>query len=236
MDTTQLKCVIIDDEPAAIRILSGFADKAESLSVLQTFRNPLEAIAYLSKNQVDLIFLDINMPELNGLDLLKSLSKPPLVILTTAYSEYGAESYDFNVIDYLLKPIPFPRFLKAVHKANAIVNRKESVNLQLPEFFTIKDSGSIYKIQNRDLLYIEASGNYLKIFSSQQTIVIKSGLQDFLEKHEFLNLCRIHKSFAINISKVSKITYYKVKLEAKELPIGRKYRNSFLEQFEKMNT
>ena len=126
MDEFKLTCVIIDDEPAAIRILESYCEKVSQLNVLSSFRNPFDAIAYLNTHHVDFILLDINMPQLSGIELLESLSSPPLTILTTAYSEFAVESYNYKVVDYLLKPIRFSRFLKAINKMSATLNLIEN--------------------------------------------------------------------------------------------------------------
>lgn len=232
MDSALITCIAIDDEPAALRIIESFAAKAPPLRMVKTFRNPLDAIAYINANQVQLIFLDINMPELSGIDFLKSLSHAPQVILTTAYSEYALESYDFEVLDYLLKPIDFPRFLKAINKASRLLNTGRNVYPKEPERITVKDAGVIYSIDTNDIQYLQSLGNYLKLFTREQTLVIKSGLQEFMDYYQIKHLLRIHKSYVVNINKVKKIAYSSVNLAETELPVGRKYKEDLRMHFE----
>lgn len=226
MDATQISCIAIDDEPKALSIIKTFAQKIEFLNLKQTFRNPLDAINYLNKNTVELIFLDINMPVLSGLEFLKSLSKsPPLIIFTTAYSEYAVESYEYEAVDYLLKPIAFPRFLNAVQKAIKRTSTPEETirEEEVESVLLLKSGGEIHRISPSDILYAESQGNYLKIVMSHDEIVIKSGLQDFLDKHNFSKLLRTHRSFAVNMEKVSKVKYNKLYIENQVLVIGRYY-------------
>ena len=224
MDSTKITCIAVDDEPAALRIIESFSNKAPQLKVVKTFRNPLEAITYINTNPVQLIFLDINMPELSGIDFLKSLSQIPLIILTTAYSEYALESYDYEVLDYLLKPIAFPRFLKAINKASKRLNTIKNICYTEPEKIILKDAGIIYNLNPNDIQYLESLGNYVKIYTQEQALTIKSGLQEFLDYYQIRHLLRIHKSFVVNVKKIKKMTYSSLNVDGKELPIGRKYK------------
>lgn len=224
MDSTKITCIAIDDEPAALRIIENFASKIPQLDLEKTFRNPLEAMAYVNSNSVQLIFIDINMPELSGIDFIKSLSQKPLIVLTTAYSEYALESYDHEVLDYLLKPIAFHRFLKTINKASRMLYSSGGVGSKEPDKITLKDSGVVYHIDPKDIQYIESLGNYVKIHTQKQQLVIKSGLQEFLDSFQIKYLLRVHKSFVVNVKKIKKTTSTKLNVDDKEIPIGRKYK------------
>ena len=231
-----LKCITVDDEPGSLRILERYISQTPFLELKGSFRNPLDAIAYLHKNEVDFLFLDINMPELTGLEFMNSLKSIPPVILTTAYSEYALESYEYNVVDYLLKPIPFPRFLKAVQKIIAlqptIQNDDSEKELKKGNTELVIEEGSkLHRIQLDELQYIEAMGNYLKFFTTEKTIVIKASLGALLDQHKASCLCRIHRSFAVNLIKVEKVSYNEVLLGDQALPVGRKYREILKSKF-----
>lgn len=231
MDRPQLNCIIIDDEPSAIRILENYCTKHGGITVLESFRNPLEALAFLNGKVVDFILLDINMPQLTGIEFLNSLSNPPQTILTTAYSDYALESYDYNVVDYLLKPIRFPRFIKAINK---LLNPKHVAQVPRTTLapITLKDGTNWYKVDPLDIKYLEAYGNYIKIHTLDQTIVLKSGLQEFLDRYNWDHLQRVHKSYAVNAHRVSKLSYYQLLINGTEIPIGRTYRAAFKITFE----
>ncbi len=231
MDPAGITCIAVDDEPSALRIIEKFASKTPDLNLLRTFRSPVEAISFLNSNQVQLVFLDINMPEMTGIEFVQSLHNPPLIIFSTAYSEFALESYDYDVLDYLLKPIAFPRFLKAVNKAVSRMAPNETQSESPVEPITLKDSGSHYQIYPDEILYLESLGNYLKLFTTSQSIVIKSGLQQFLDDFPTASLTRVHKSFAVSSSKISKMSYSHLSIAKHEIPIGRKYREQAREAF-----
>ena len=180
-----MKCIVIDDEPFALELISGYSKKTPFLEFAGGFTNPFKALTFLINSSVDLIFLDINMPELSGIQLLKSLSSAPKVVFTTAYSEYGAESYDYDAIDYLLKPIKYERFLKAVHKAIDIT-KKESVNSEKIKehdgFIFIKSGKQRFKIPVDEILYIEGAGNYMTFYTLNKKITPVICIPIFLVK------------------------------------------------------
>ena len=231
MDRPQLSCIIVDDEPAAIRILESYCVKHGSIKVLESFRNPIDALSYLNSTTVDFILLDINMPQLTGIEFLKSLTETPRTILTTAYSDYALESYDYNVVDYLLKPIRFPRFVKAINKLFQSKPKVSDSTTHLSPI-TLKDGPNLYRIDPLDIHYLEAFGNYIKIHTSSNIIVINSGLQEFLDLHAWEHLQRVHKSYAVNRNMVNKLSYYHLLLNGTEIPIGRTYRAAFKNTFE----
>ncbi|NMM47735.1 LytR/AlgR family response regulator transcription factor [Marinigracilibium pacificum] len=225
MDQNQISCIAVDDEPSALRIIEAFAKKVSSVKLKASFKNPVDALTYLQSNSVQLMFLDINMPDLSGIEFMKSLKTPPLIILTTAYEEYALESYEYQVIDYLLKPIAFPRFLKAINKAS----EQLYLNTKNTSFeggsIILKDAGTLYNFKEQAILYLESMGNYLKVMTDSGPITIKSGLQEFITSHQLHNIYRVHKSFAVNIDHISKITNYQLFINEKEIPIGRKFKD-----------
>lgn len=233
-----MKCIIIDDEPLALDLIKCYVEKTPLLHLEGTFTNPFKALSFLIEHEIELIFLDINMPELSGLQLLNSLSKKPLVIFTTAYPEFGAESYNYDAVDYLLKPINYVRFLKAVTKGLESLKVKNTevltpkivspIETSLDNQILIKSSTKLHKIAIDEILYIEGAGNYwsfqlkdkkiLSLFTFKEIIVL-------LPKDEFI---RIHKSFIVPKSKISVIEKHQITIEGKTLPIGLTFREHFL--------
>jgi len=226
-----LRCLIVDDEPPAVRILQNYLCKLEGVSLVATAGNALEAYNILQKEKIDLIFLDINMPEISGLNLLKILKEPPAVILTTAYSEYALESYEYSVVDYLLKPIRFERFMAACEKAR--VARKQilsNVETTVPDFIEFRINGGLKKLPVNDILYFQSLGNYIKVFLLQRSYIIlltTKEAESTLPKGQFL---RIHKSYIVNMSKVGEFSNEYVDVAGVKLPLGKTYKRYFLEQ------
>jgi DNA-binding LytR/AlgR family response regulator len=230
-----LKCLIADDEPLAHTLLANYISRLKTLSVVGNAYNAFEVMDFLSENDVDILFLDINMPDMTGLEMLKTLSNPPMVILTTAYSEHSLEAFDLGVMDYLLKPIKFDRFLKAVNRILDLKksNRDPSVfsseiaekmEKSTPDFMFIKDGTTNYKINFNDLLYIQAYGNFAKIHLLSQTLVVSMTMKQLEEDLPETLFTRVHKSYIVNIQKVSKIEGNFVFIEKVVVPIGAVYK------------
>ncbi|TAE08761.1 MAG: DNA-binding response regulator [Bacteroidetes bacterium] len=228
-----LKCLTIDDEPLAHTILENYIGQVSSLQLVGKCYNAVEAINFLHQNPVELIFLDIQMPLLTGLEMLKTLQNPPHVILTTAYSEFALESYEFGVSDYLLKPIRFERFLKAVNK---ILQResKESKTVETPAlptdaYILVKQDGTMHKIALADILYVEGYGNFVKIHVADKYILVAETMTDIQTRlPAFL---RIHKSYLLNINALDKIEGNRIFLHNKqELPLGNSFKQAVLEK------
>ena len=201
--------VIIDDEPAAIEVLANFADRTPNLSLLSTFRDPIQALSFLRETKVDLIFLDINMPGLNGMELLKVLNQPPLVVFTTAYTEYAIESYEKNAVDYLLKPVTFERFLIAVNKAQsrlAHTNLEPNVTNQTSstdeEIIYLKSGPKTHRIALNDVRYLEKDGHYISFHLSNKTVVARLSMKDVFEVISKEKFIQVHKSFIVSIAHV----------------------------------
>jgi DNA-binding LytR/AlgR family response regulator len=230
-----LKCLIADDEPLAHTLLTNYISRLKTLSVVGNAYNAFEVMDFLGENDVDILFLDINMPDMSGLEMLKTLSNPPLVILTTAYSEHSLEAFDLGVMDYLLKPIKFDRFLKAV---NRIIDLKKSnrdpsvfsseiaekTEKLASDFMFIKDGTTNYKINFNDLLYIQAYGNFAKLYLIQQTLMVSVTMKQLEKDLPEKLFTRVHKSYIVNIQKVSKIEGNFVFMDKTALPIGAVYK------------
>jgi len=237
-----MKCLIVDDEPLAHRIIKKYCENLSFLNIVKECHSAFEAINYLNENQVDIIFLDINMPKLKGLDFLRTLSDPPLIIITSAYQEYAMEGYELNILDYLLKPFSFERFLTAVNKAIAqkklLDASKEKGNKkstpvsssfnESQESLFIKGDKKMHQVQLDSILYLESIGSYVKIHLENETIVSLDRLTNFenkLPKNLFL---RIHRSYIIAIKKVNTIEGNRVKIKTIEIPVGSVYKHNLM--------
>lgn len=223
------RCLIIDDEPLAIKLIKTHLSKLDSFEVAGECSNALKAVEFLKREHIDLMFLDINMPEITGLDFLKSLPNPPYVIITTAYREYAIDGYDLDVIDFLLKPISFERFLKAINRYCNRTNpfQKNSngqTNTSEIRHVFIQDGKNIYKIPYADLLYLEGFGEYVKVVTVSKTHLVRDSLSDFEQKLPADHFMRIHKSYIVNLEKITGYSSVHVMLKKIELPIGRIYR------------
>jgi DNA-binding LytR/AlgR family response regulator len=233
----KIKCLIIDDEPLAQRVLERYIQDVSSLELVQKCNNALDAIDILKEQNIDLIFLDINMPKLTGLEFLRSLKNPPLVIITTAYAEFAIQGYDLDVVDYLMKPFGMERFTKAIQKAHDLFKPREHF---IPEkiqgesredhYIFVKSSKKTYRINFNDILYIEALGDYVKIYTTDRMIISyhsMKNLETLLSPKQFP---RIHKSFIVSLSKIELIEGNQVKIRDRHIPIG----TNFKAEFEKL--
>lgn len=242
-------CIIVEDEPLARSLMENYIQKVPYLHLVQSFSDPLKALEFLRENTVDILFSDIQMPEITGITLLKILQKKPLIILTTAYSEYAIEGYELDVLDYLLKPITFERFLKSVEKASLRLNGnllpktpEKNVPETLPSivptesiqpFIFVKDGTKLVKIRLNEILYIEGLKDYVAIYTSQQKIVslqtIKS-LESTLPEKQFI---RIHNSYIVALEWIEAIQREKVQIGKVFLPISDTYRKAFKDFIER---
>lgn len=226
-----IKCIAIDDEPKGLEIIQSHINKLSSLNLLNVYIDPFQAIDFLNENEIDLIFLDINMPNINGIDLVKSLNKKPLVIFTTAHSEYAMDSYEVKAVDYLLKPFDFPRFLMAVNKALELL--KESVT---SEDFMFVNTGNLKKrIVFDQVKYIEGEGNYVKYVFSDGNILVRSTIKSTLHvlpKNKFI---QIHRSFIVPFSNIEKIEDSHVFIGDKRIPVSSSFREKFMTLINRYN-
>ena len=221
-----VNCLIIDDEPLAINVIKNHIKEIDNLNVIDTFNSAIDALSFMKSNTVDLLFLDINMPLLDGLDFIKSLDKKPMIIITTAYSEYAIKTYELEVLDYLMKPISFPRFLKAVNRAFKELNSNLTSNLKVAKrahIFIKVDKKKMQKIYLDEILIIESLRDYLKITTISNKYIIHSTLSSFTEKLPSNNFIRIHRSFTIAIDKIEAVQGNSVEIDGVKYVIGRSY-------------
>jgi two-component system, LytTR family, response regulator len=232
-----LTCLIVEDEPLARNLLTEYVSKVSDLRLVEACSSPLVALEILRKQHIDILFLDIQMPELTGISFLKVLKNKPLVILTTAYSQYALEGYEHDVVDYLLKPITFERFLRAVDKVNQRVHspsRTVPETLQKPadDFVFVKDGTKLVKIQLSDILYVEGLKDYVAIHTKSQKVVTlqrMKSLEDQLPADRFI---RIHHSFIVAVHAIDAVHKGEVKIGTAMLPVSESYRKSFREFIE----
>lgn len=224
----KINCLIIDDEPSSQSVLKKFVSDIDFLELVKVCNNALDALQELKQNQnIDLLFLDINMPKISGLTFYKSLQKPPEVIFTTAYSQYAVDGFEVNAIDYLLKPFSFERFFTAVNK----VLEKKMASATKPSenhFIMIKSSKTLHKISSKNILFIEAYGDYVKVHLDDHYILTNATFTSILEllpDHAFV---RTHKSFAINFKRMDSMSGNQIKIEKHKIPIGQMYKQQFL--------
>jgi len=225
-----LKILIADDEPLAREILENYAGKTPGLEIVASCKNALEAFSVLSKQPVDLLLLDINMPEINGIELLKTLKDPPQVIFTTAYPEYAVESYDLNAIDYLLKPVSFERFLRAVSKVKTTLPQaRNNNNLIAPphpeqDILFVKSDGKLIKIDLSQLLFVEGLKDYLKLRMESKNLVIHGTMKDMEEQLKRRNdFVRVNKSYIVNMRYISEVEGNIIRIREHIIPIGNTY-------------
>jgi len=223
------RCIVVDDEPAAHYVLVNYIERSADLKLVAQCYNAFEALEYLRNNRVDLIFLDIDMPEITGMEFLKMLDNPPKTILTTAYSEYALESYDYGVVDYLLKPISFPRFIKAVQRFlsfnQSIIPQEEE-----PKTISIRMDGRLIEVKLSQIDFIQSFGNYVKIVTPAQTYLTASTTQQILTQVPASKFVRIHKSYIASINKVSKYEHGMVQINNMSLPVGITFRRELQER------
>ena len=224
-----IRCIAIDDEKLVLDLLVDNIRKVPFLDLAKAFRNPLEASEILASEKIDLIFLDIQMPQINGLQFINALADPPMIILVTAYQKYALEGYDLNVIDYLLKPVSFERFVKACNKAQELhaLKHKDDSKETIDHFFVNVEYASV-KVLISEILYIEALKDYIKIYVSTSTrpVITKVSIKSIEEKLPSKLFARIHKSFIISVEKVKSIKRDFVCIGEKDIPIGEVYKEN----------
>ncbi len=230
-----LTCIIIDDEPIARQILEGYIAELPNMKLIGTCANAFEAVEFVQNNAVDLMFLDIHMPKLSGLNMLRAMQRPPKVILTTAYAEYALEGFELSVVDYLLKPFSFERFLKATLKIKSDKNKTSTTDALtsiLPSSIFVKSDKKLIKLPFNEISHVEAYGNYIKIYTGK-TILVSQTLSSFCEllPNQFL---RIHKSYILNFDQLKSVEGNQIMLlDGNMLPIGKSYRSHVLSRINK---
>lgn len=223
----KIKCLIIDDEPLAINVIKNYLEPIENFELIDTFSNPIEGLNFLKNNKVDLIFLDINMPVLDGINFIKSLENPPLLIITSAYSQFAIETYELDVLDYLVKPIEFSRLMKALNKVSKRLNTNGGTSQESaqenPFIFVKIDKKRMKKIFFNEILVIESLKDYLKINTLSGKYIIHSTLSDFTDLLPERNFLRIHRSYTIAIDKIDAVEGNSIEIEGLRYVIGRSY-------------
>ena len=229
-----ITCLIVEDEPLARNLLTDYVRKIPYLTLIKACSGPLEAMEELRKNNVDLLFLDVQMPEITGISFLKSLQKKPLVVLTTAYSQYALEGYELDVTDYLLKPITFERFLKAVDKVSqrltspvVTFNTSENASAEIASYIFVKDGTKLVKVRWEDILYVEGLRDYVTIHTKQHKVISLQRMKVLEEQLPANKFIRIHNSFIIAVDAIDSVHKDKVQIREAHLPIGDTYKKSF---------
>ena len=225
----KIKCIIIDDEPLAAEVIAKHLSEFSNMELVNTFKNPLEALGSIESGEIDVVFIDINMPKMNGLDFIRSIEAAPYFIITTAYREYAVESFDLDVLDYLVKPVPFTRFLKSINKLSQKFLSDKSLesaaqNLE-KSFIFLKVDKKLIKIKFEDINYIESLKDYIKVFTTTGDYLAHktlSGITEELPKSQFL---RLQRSFTVALDKIQAVEGNSVLVAGKRIPIGRKYIN-----------
>lgn len=220
-----LKAIAIDDEPIALEVIKSLIGELDFIAIAECFTNSLKAMSYLQKNKIDLIFLDIKMPGITGIDFLRALPNPPMVIFTTAYSEHAVQSFELDAVDYLLKPFSLARLVKACNKAHELYElRKSSENPAAhPGAIFIKSGYEQLRVSLDEILYVEAVGNYVQFVTGKQNILSRLSMSEaegLLPAHAFV---RVHRSFIVGIKRISKLEKRTVWIDQKEIPIGEVY-------------
>jgi two-component system, LytTR family, response regulator len=220
-----IRCIVIEDEPLAVKVLTGYVALVPFLELRATFKDAILATDYLRNNPVDLIFLDIHLPKLKGMVFLKTLAHPPAVIVTTAYHQYAVEGFNLNVTDYLLKPFDFERFLKAVNKVKSAQDGKQAVpENREKDFIFLNVQKKKVKILFSEVLYIESQREYIKVVTTKKEYLSKMSTREIEELLPANDFKRIHRSFIVSIDKIESYTAEMVELNSVSIPIGREYK------------
>ncbi|WNJ20437.1 LytTR family DNA-binding domain-containing protein [Pontibacter sp. G13] len=228
-----MNCIIVEDQPPAQRILRKYIEDIGTLNLLGVFSDAIQAMEFLKSHEVGLIFLDVHLPKLSGIEFLKILPDPPHVILTTAFSDYALESYDLNVVDYLLKPFSFQRFVQAVSKIPAPTTE---ANTPAPtatrrELF-IKSGHDYIRLKTEELVYIHSDADYTELQTTDKKYLSSESLRDWLKRLDSHQFVRVHKSYIVNAARIEKVSGNQVYLEAEMVvPIGRAYKEDFIQKF-----
>jgi two-component system LytT family response regulator len=239
-----MNCIAVDDEPLALKVIQRLAGKVPFLEMLATYQNPILALEFMQENPVDLMFLDVQMPDLTGIQFLQSLPNPPKVIFTTAHSQYAVDSYELDAVDYLLKPIPFDRFLKAVNKAYKLHQLEQEHQAELHEepqeeedalspYLFLKSDTRIFKVKQDEIRYIEGMRDYIAVHTADQRIMTLMSLSKMLKRLPQSDFIRVHKSYIINFHHISLIQNNRITIGDREIPISNTYREEFFDRIEK---
>lgn len=232
-----IKTLIVDDEPLALQVLESYINQLPDVELVAKCKNAIEANKVLNSKEVDLICLDIKMPQISGIDFLKSLKNPPMVIFTTAFSNYALESYNLDVIDYLLKPIPFDRFLKAINKVTEKMNTQNAeASIQDDDYFYVKADKKLIKVKYDDIIYIEGLKDYVIIKKVNSRIITLQTMKSLDAKLPSKQFKRVHRSFIVNVEKINSIMGNMIEVfekgKEKLIPIGKNYKEGLMKKIE----
>lgn len=223
----KIKCIIIDDEPLAISVIKNHLNEFQNIELVATFNTAIAALPIIETQEIDVIFLDINMPKMSGLEFLRTLTSKPQIIITTAYREFAVESFDLDVLDYLVKPIPFGRFYKAINKITSRINleKEKSTEMSLKEdpFIFLKVDKKMMKIKLVNILYIESLKDYIKVFTEIGDYLVHKSMTSISDELPSDNFLRIHRSFTVAINKITSVEGNSIEINKKRIPIGRNY-------------
>lgn len=222
-----INCIIVDDEPAARELMQQYVARIDTLHLIAVCSNAMDAAAVMKYAQVQLIFLDINLPRLSGMQFYRSLDNPPFVIFTTAYPEFAVEGFEVNAIDYLLKPFPFNRFEAAVGKAFGLIKSAVARGTQ-DTYILLKSDKKIHRLKLDDIHHLKAVGDYVQVFFGKNAILVHSTFQQLLNQLPGEQFVRVHKSYAVALRKIEAISGNKVKIMGEYIPIGQSYRTAFM--------
>lgn len=233
-DSKPIKCLVVDDEPPAREILRRYIDGITTLELAAECSNALQAFTVLQKEAIDLMFLDVRMPRMNGNEFLKSIKHPPKVIFTTAYPEYALEGYELDVVDYLLKPVPFDRFLKAVNKAfptGTVPEEKMEVTEKKKQAFVyFRINRKMKKVMLDDILYIESMKDYIKLFTTEGTLITKQSISSVEEMLPGKEFARVHRSYIVSLNNIKCFTSELIEIGHTNIPVGKLYRSDAMKQ------
>ncbi|MBN8826592.1 MULTISPECIES: LytTR family DNA-binding domain-containing protein [unclassified Spirosoma] len=233
-----IRCIAVDDEVLALEVIENYVEKLPDLELIRTCQSALSALQLLTQTPIDLMFLDINMPDLTGLQLLRTLKDPPAVILTTAYPQYALEGFELDVVDYLIKPIPFDRFVKAVQRvSNRLQNAEpvadkaiETASVDEPEYIFIKTEYKTVRIDVKDIIYLEGMKDYVRIHTSQTWLMTLLSLSKLLEKLPARQFVRVHRSYIVAVSRIDSLERNRIRIGQVQLPIGELYRDELMKR------
>jgi DNA-binding LytR/AlgR family response regulator len=219
-----INCLIVDDEPLAQEILEGYVEATKALKLVKKCSTAFEAFEILHSRPVDLIFLDVKMPALNGIDFIKSLKNPPAVIFTTAFSEYAADSYDLDAVDYLLKPITRERFDKSLAK---YFKQQPLIEAEKKDYTYFKVSGKLVKVSHEEILYAQSIKDYIMLYTNSGNLIVHMTMKYLAEQLPEMHFSRVHRSYLVNKSAVTIVAKHKIILGSIEIPLGESYRDAF---------
>jgi len=229
-----MNCIAIDDEPLALDVIIEFCKEINFLNLMGTFTNPFDAVELLNSQNIELVFLDIHMPQITGIDFLRSLYHPPMIIFTTAYKEYAPLGFEINAVDYLIKPFAFDRFVKSVNKADMLLklnnlqsNTCDNRSRVISDFLIIKIEYNTKRVDLDDILFIEGMKDYIKLYTGTRPLLTKTTLKNINEKLPADRFLRVHKSFIVSLSKIESIENNRIRIGEHRIPVGELFKSQF---------